>query len=158
MINFKAVTEEIKKILDKQTRGYEITRNEERNEDPDRAAVTDETKKGWIGIYRNKASYDALVSGRWQALIDVDVEIQVANMQSGEKAEDDLQTAEKEILDVLTKNIPTSSAANKNTTLNGRVSQLVDISIRYDFNTAEEIYFHAAVITLTYEIAKVDPG
>lgn len=140
MINFKDITQAIETLLNQNLTGYTITRNARRNSSPDIAAQN----KGWIGIYRNAISYEPYGTGsqKWMTKIAIDVEIQVANMESGEKTEDQLQDAEKEVLDLLT--------ANK--TIGGTVAMTNGYEINYEFNADEEIYFHSAIITIRAEV------
>ena len=85
MINIKVITQAVENLLKDNLHGYIITRNEERNVDPSIAIQ----QKGWIGIYRGPVEYESYVMGAipWRALIDIIVEVQVADMQSGSEAE-----------------------------------------------------------------------
>jgi len=142
MINMKDITKAVKTILDDNLSDYIIERNPKRNEDPNIAA----RGKGWIGIYRGGLDYDAYTTGStpWLAHPSLMVEIQAASLLSGADAEDRLQDAEEEIMDVLT--------ANKN--LNGTVSMTMGYEVKYEYNEDEEaqIYFHAAIITIKTEV------
>lgn len=139
MINYKNITQGVETILNDNLSGYTITRNAERNVDPDIAA----RGKGWIGIYRGPLNYESHTIGTtpWMAEINIKVEIQVASMKSGDDAEDKLQDAEKEIIDVLT--------ANKK--LNNTVDMTNGYEIDYEYNADEQIYHHAAIITIKAE-------
>ena len=142
MINMKDITKGVKKVLDDNLSDYIIERNPKRNDDPNIATQG----KGWIGIYRGSLDYDAHTTGSspWLAHPSVMVEIQAASFLSGADAEDRLQDAEKEIMDVLT--------ANKN--LNGTVSMTMGYEVKYEYNEDEEaqIYFHAAIIMIKTEV------
>jgi len=142
MINMKDITKGVKTVLDDNLSDYIIQRNPKRNDDPNTAAQG----KGWIGIYRSGLDYDPYTTGAqpWLAHPSVMVEIQTASFLSGEDAEDRLQDAEKEVMDVLT--------ANK--TLNNTVSMTNGYEIKYEFNEDEEaqVYFHAAIITIKAEV------
>ena len=142
MINMKDITKAVKKILDNNLSDYVIERNPKRNEDPNIAA----RGKGWIGVYRGGLDYDPHTTGSqpWLAHPSVMVEIQTASLLSGADAEDRLQDAEEEVMDVLT--------ANKN--LSGTVSMTMGYEIKYEYNEDEEaqIYFHAAIITIKTEV------
>lgn len=140
MINIKLVTQAIEDILNAGLSGYIITRNAERNVDPDLAAQSN----GWIGIYRGKVDYESYAIGStpWKVGIEPIVEVQAASFLSGEDAEDRLQDAEKAVLDVL--------VANKN--LNSTVGMTNGYSIEYEYNNqGKEVYFHAAIITIKAE-------
>jgi len=78
----------------------------------------------------------------WLVAVDVIVEVQVADMGSGSEAEDRLQDAELEVLNVLT--------ANKK--LNATVEMTHGYSIEYEYNDDEHIYFHSAIITIHAEV------
>jgi hypothetical protein len=140
VINVKTITKAVEDIINDNTVGYIVTRNAERNVDPNVAAKD----KGWIGIYRGGINYLPYTTGStpWLAEVRVDVELQVASMQSGEQAEDKLQDAEAELLGIF--------AANLN--LNGTVLMTQGYDIRYDVNVEAEVYFHAAIITLRTEV------
>jgi len=142
MINMKDITKGVKKVLDDNLSDYIIQRNPKRNNDPNTAAQG----KGWIGIYRAGLDYDAHTTGSqpWLAHPSVMVEIQAASFLSGEDAEDRLQDAEQEIMDVLT--------ANKK--LDDTVNMTNGYEIKYEFNEDEEaqVYFHAAIITIKTEV------
>ena len=139
MINLKTITAGVETILNAGLTGYTITRNEERNVDPNIAAQNN----GWIGIYRGRLEYETYATGSipWMAHIEVKVEVQIASFTSGEDAEDKLQDAEKAVIDVL--------VANKK--LNNTVDMTNGYSIDYEYNADEEIYHHAAIITIKAE-------
>lgn len=142
MINMKDITAGVETVLNNNLSDYTIERNPRRNQDPNVAAMN----KGWIGIYRGGLDYDAHTIGAtpWMAKPTIIVEVQAASMQSGEDAEDRLQDAEKEIMDVLT----------VNKTLDDTVNMTTGYSIAYEVNEDEEkeIYFHAALITIKTEV------
>ena len=138
IINYSTITKAIESLLQNNLRGYIITRNEERNTDPNRAI-----DGGWIGIYRGNVSYDARVIGArpWNAILRPMIEIQVASVISGSDAEEKLQAAEKEVIDIL--------SANK--TLSGTVNMTNGYSMDYEYNPINNIYFHSVTITLNCE-------
>jgi len=142
MINMTDITQAVETILNDNLSDYVIQRNPKRNQDANTAA----RGKGWIGIYRGGLDYDAHTTGSqpWLAHPSVIVEIQAASFLSGDDAEDRLQDAEKEIMDVLT--------ANKK--LGNTVNMTMGYDIKYEFNEDEEaqIYFHAAIITIKTEV------
>jgi len=140
MINFKNITQAIETILNAQLSDYKIVRNELRNVDPNQATWG----KGWIGIYRGKLDYEPHTTGAtpWLVSADVIIEIQVASMTSGDDAEDKLQDAEQEVLNALVTDL----------TLGGTVLMTNGFSIEYDYNEDEQVYYHAAVITVRGEL------
>jgi len=83
MINYKTITQGIETVLNANLTGYIITRNAERNEDPDVAA----RGNGWIGIYRGPVNYRSYSIGATPWLVEVNprVEIQVASMKAGRR-------------------------------------------------------------------------
>ena len=139
MINFKTILRGVEKVLRDNLTGYTITRNEPRNQDPDTAAKG----SGWIGIYRGKLGYSSYAIGGtpWMVEVETKIEIQCASMASGEDAEDRLQDAETEVLTVL----------NANKKLNNTVDMTNGYDIEYEYNDLEEVYHHAAIITLKSE-------
>ncbi len=139
MINFKDITQGVEKLLNDNLNGYTIVRNEERNVDPSLAAKN----KGWIGIYRGPLEYETTRIGSipYTVLIDIVVEVQVADMKSGADAENKLQDAELEILTVL----------NSDKKLSKTVEMTHGYSIEYEYNADEQIYFHSALITIHAE-------
>ena len=139
MINLKAVTQAVESILKADLYGYTIKRNPERNVDANLAA----RNKGWIGIYRGTQDLDAYTTGatKWLNTITVDVEVQAASMRSEEEAEDKLQDAETEVMNVFGDNLK----------LNNTVANVTGFAIRYEVNTEEKIYFHSAIITIRAE-------
>jgi hypothetical protein len=140
MINFKLITQAVKSILDGDLSGYTIERNAERNKDPNLAA----RGKGWINVQRNKIDYEPHTIGAtpWRALVETRVEVQVASLQSGENAEDRLEDAVKDVMDVLT----------DNKKLNDTVATTLGYGITYEYNAEEQIWHHAAVITIRSEV------
>ena len=140
MINFKTILQGVERVLLDNLTGYTIARNDPRNTDPDLAAKN----KGWIGIYRGSLEYSAYAVGSipWLVSVDTKVEVQVASMHSGEDAENKLQDAETEILTVL----------NNNKKLNNTVDMTNSFEIEYEYNDLEEIYHHAAIITIRSEL------
>jgi hypothetical protein len=143
MINYSDITKAIESILKAGTDGYVISRNALRNADPSIAAKG----KGWIGIYRGPVEIqpNALGGRIWIYTVKPQIEIQVASMKSGAEAEDRLQAAEKEILNVLNLNDITRR-------LNGTVGMSMGYSITYEYNSESQVWFHSAIITITAEV------
>jgi hypothetical protein len=139
MINFKDIMKGVEQLLNDNLSGYVITRNAERNVDPSIASQD----KGWIGIYRGSLEYETVRIGNipYSVMIDIIVEVQVADFQSGAEAENKLQDAELEILTVL----------NKDKKLNATVEMTNGYSIEYEYNADEQVYFHSALITIHAE-------
>ena len=140
MIDYSQITAAIKSILEAELDStYLITRNEERNVNPN----LPQRKGKYINISRGSVSYTAHVIGNtpWLVTVRPKIEIQVASMISGENAEDILQDAEKAVLDVLT--------ANKK--LNNTVAMTNGYDIEYEYNANEQIYHHASIITIIAE-------
>ncbi len=137
MINYKLITQAIKSILqDNLDNTYIITRNEERNVNPNVPL-----RKGkLINILRGSVSYEAYTLGTtpWLVSIKPMIEIQISSMISGEDAEDRLQDAEQEVMNVLT--------ANKR--LNNTIAMTNGYSIEYQYNQEEQCYHHSAIITI----------
>ena len=140
MINVALITKALKNLLIANLdSSYTITRNEERNVDPNVPLRTGKL----INIYRGGVNYGAHTLGNqcWLAQIKIIIELQISSMISGEDAEDKLQNAEKEILNILTQN--------------KKISDTVDMTngyeIEYQYNKNEQIYHHAAIITLILE-------
>lgn len=142
MINMKDITRGVEKLLNDKLSDYTIRRNPERNADYDLAAKN----KGWIGIYRGDLDYDAGFIGNkpWSAHPNVVVEIQAASFKSGADAEEKLQDAEQEVMDVLT----------GDKTLNGTVAMTLGYSITYEKHEepGENIHFQASIITIKGEV------
>ena len=139
MINFKDILKGVEKVLKDNTNGYTIVRNEERNTVPSVAS----RGKGWVGIYKGSLEYETVAVGAipWLVFVDIIVEIQVADMKSGAKAEDKLQDAELEIMTVL----------NADKKLDATVEMTNGYSIEYEYNADEQIYFNSALITIHAE-------
>jgi hypothetical protein len=139
MLNYSQITKAIEDLLRNNLKGYKITRNEGRNEDPNQALG----KAGWIGIYRGTHDYNSHTTGSTPWLVSVMplIEVQVADVSSGASAEDKLERAIKEITDILT--------ANKS--LNNTIAHTKGYKIDYQYQKLEQIYFHSAVITIKGE-------
>jgi len=138
MINVSDITKTLFDILGDNLEGYEITRNRGLNVDISQPLVQGH---GWIGIYKETMSYEPLtLGGKYMlATIQIKVELQCSSAISGEDAEDKLQTAEKEIMDILI----------ENKTIAGTVDMTMSYDIEYEYNyDIETIYFNSAVITL----------
>lgn len=140
MINLATITAAVETLLKANTSGYNINRNAARNEDPNLAART----KGWINVQRGGQQIRSVSTGArpWMTNLKIRVEIQVASLKSGQAAEDALQAAETEIMNTL----------NANRKLGGTVDQTLGYAINYEFNDAETIWHHAAIITIEAEV------
>lgn len=137
MLNLKTVTQGVETLLKNNLGGYTIQRNVARNVDPNMAAKGN----GWIGIYRDSLEYRPHGTVGHMAIIGIRVEVQVASMKSADIAEDKLQDAEADILAVL----------NNDKKLSGTVDMTTGYEIAYEYNADEEIYHHAAVISIRAE-------
>lgn len=136
MLDISLITKAVEDILKEHTEGYTIVRNEMRNEDPNVAAG-----KGWIGIYRGRVLYNKGVIGTtnpWTAAVEIVVEIQVADMSSGENLETNLIRSEQEVLGIL----------NDHPNLDQTVYAVDGYNIEYDINQGAEIMHQAAIITI----------
>ena len=141
MINFSTITKAVEELLTNNLPGYVITRNEEINSDPNVAT----RYKGWVGVYRGSLEYEAYTVGagrRWMTNLEILIVLQAASLQNGAEAEDRLQDAEKEIMDVLT----------ANPTLSGSVAMTTGYSIEYEYKREQQVYFHAAIITIKGQV------
>jgi len=142
MINFSDITQAIETLLTDNLTGYDITRNDERNEDYNRPA----NAVAWVGIYRGSVDYESYAVGSvpWLASVDTVVEIQVASMISGADAENKLQDAEEEVMDILTANKKLSDTVNMT---NG-------YSVEYEYNADTDIgvWLQASIITIHSEV------
>lgn len=140
MINLATVTAAVKTLLSAGLTGYYVHRNAERNRDPNVAA----RGSGWINVTRGRIEYQprgGMGNTPWLAMIEIRVEIQTASMKSDEDAEDKLQAAEADVLDVLT----------ENKKLGNTVDMTNGYSIAYEYNTQERVWHHAAIITVMAE-------
>ena len=68
--------------------------------------------------------------------------IQVADAHSGAAAEDKLQAAEQEVMEVI----------EGDRTIKGTVMQIVGYSMEYTYNKDKAIYFHGVMITVRTEV------
>ena len=136
MIDVSKITKAVQEMLVAGLGGYTITRNELRNEDPSIAAEG----KGWIGVYRGSQKLSPQTTGNrpWGGEVEVVVEVQTASMRSGAEAEERLQAAEKEVMDVL--------EADKK--LKATVDMTMGYDVRYEINADTQTYFQAAIITV----------
>lgn len=140
IINFKEITQAVQTLLKDELKGkYSVQRNAEIESDPNVVARFD----AWIGVYRKKVKYDPLTTGNapWLATPEVDVFIQIADMHSGESAEDKLQDAEQAVMDVL----------NANRKLKDTVGQTVGYGMEYEIDKKGDVYFHSVLITIRTE-------
>lgn len=140
MIDISTITKAVEAMLISGLDGYVITRNELRNEDPNVAAGN----KGWVGIYRGGQKLSPRTTGNmpWGGEVEIVVEVQTASMRSGAEAEERLQAAEKEVMDVL--------EADKK--LGGTVDMTMGYEVRYEVNADTQTYFQAAIITVKAEV------
>jgi len=141
MLNMKDITTAAKDLLEQNLQDYTIVRNAQRNMDANIAAMG----KGWIGVYRGRIDYTPHTVGGntpYLAEVEVIIEVQAASMESGADAEDRLQDAEQDVLNIL----------NDNKKLSGYVNQNMGYDIEYEFNADETIWHHAAIITARYEV------
>jgi len=143
IVKLNEITKAVERLFKDNLNGYIITRNAERNVDSN-AAVLD---SGWIGIYRGSCRYlprsiAAGTSRRWTYELEIIVIIQAASMHSGEDAEDRLQTAEQEVVALL----------SNNPKLNDTVAMTTGYDIDYEYNTDNEVYFHASIVTIKAEV------
>jgi hypothetical protein len=138
MIDVAAITKAVKDLLDANLSGYAIERNAERNVDINRASEG----SGLINVLRGPVRYRPYTTGAviWKTEVRIRVEVQYAH-QDAELAEDGLQDAEKAVLDVL--------AVNR--TLSGAVLMTLGYDIDYEYNADEQVYHHAAIITIIAE-------
>lgn len=139
MINLATITTAVQTLLRANLESYVVERNARRNHDPNRCTQI----AGLINVRRGGNRYEPFGTGSqpWKAGPRIDVEVQVATGESAEAAEDLLQAAEAQIMDVLT--------ANKK--LGGTVDMTTGYDIRYEFNDEAQVYHHAAIITIMAE-------
>lgn len=137
IIDMGGITKAVEDLINDNLTGYTVTRNKQRNEDPNLAAKG----SGWIGIWRGDRSYVPHTTGAtpWLVNLDIIIEIQYASWTDADVVEDRLMDAEKEIMDIL----------NDNRTLSGTVLMTGGYSVIDNKNETEEgVYFQASVITL----------
>lgn len=141
IVNMGGITKAVEKLISENTTGYKVTRNKQRNEDPNIAAQG----KGWIGIWRGDRSYEAHTTGSrpWLVNLSVMIEIQYASWANADDVEDRLMDAEKEIMDIL----------NANRTLSSTVLMTTGYDVTDNKNESEEgVYFQASIITLKAQV------
>lgn len=140
MINLATITAAVETLLKNNLASYNVNRNAMRATDPQQVARTN----GWINVQRGSLSYRAVRTGSqpWQAQVAIRVEVQAASLASGADAEDRLQAAEEAVLAVL--------AANKK--LGNTVDQTLGYDIEYLYNDGQQIWHHAAIITINAEV------
>lgn len=144
MINVATIMKQVQDWLKtgQDFQGWAVERSGFVNEDPGRA-----TAPGWIGIYRRGIDYDPSNLGKnnnnYDATLDFTIIVQQANMQSGEKCEDDLEVAVKNVLDRM-QDLPRTY-----------VDHFSDIVIDYTYLETDRktIYFQGALITFTAEVS-----
>lgn len=144
-VNLKNITTALETMLRLGLSGYTIQRNAERNEDPN---VAMQAGSGWIGIYRGSVSYIPQFCGManiHKAAIEIDVEIQVASMTSGDDAEDRLENAVAAVMGVL-------SASPEARKIGNTVDHVTGYDVAYEYNRQNEIWFHAAIVTIKSEV------
>ena len=134
------ITRAIEDLLKEHTSGYDINRNPRRNSDPNAAS----RGKGWIGIYKGPWDMAKHTTTRFKNEVNPQIEIQVCNLESGDKAEDDLEASVNEILTLL------SGPHGRN--LSGTIGQTTGYKVEYDINRATDAYFYSATITIKGEV------
>ena len=143
MINFADITQKAEELLknspDIAATGFIIKRNAVVNSDPGNTP--------WIGIYRDKVSYDTQVMGRgaknWRTTIDMKILIQASAAYEESGAEDRLEKYIKMVVDAL----------ETDRTIGGTVSMINGYDIEYSFDSEVpgQMFFQNAVITVTME-------
>lgn len=139
MIDFSIITRNIESWFKQELTGYTIVRNSVENIDENVAAKN----RGWLGIYKGSVSYDSARIGvvRWDATIEIIIELQCMSFQSGEDAEDRL---EKSLVEVLT-------LLNSDPKLNNSVGETkgFEVEYEYDKNDEKSLYTQIAIIAIT---------
>ena len=142
MINFSTITAAVQAQLETELAGknYLIKRNDRRNDNPEIAS----RYKAWVCVYRGNIEYEAYTtgSGPWLAKVQTIVEIQVANMQSAEQADNDLTAAEAEVM----------AALDSDRTLGGSVLISNGYMVEYETNIDTQYYWNAAIIKINSEV------
>jgi hypothetical protein len=152
-VNFGTITKALEALLNEQLNGssspnrnYSIERNPERNDDYDKAA----RGKGWIGIWKGTKRYIPHTTGDtpWNTELTIIVEVQAVSFRVGSDAEDKLQAAETEVMDVL--------QSTDGLKISGTVGICKGYDVAYEsYEGADDdavLYFESAVITITAEV------
>lgn len=134
ILNYSDITKAIETLLRRKLTGFNITRNQRKNADPNRC-IPD----GWIGIYRGPIDYNANVMGSRPWLVDPEplINVQVVG-RTGDEAENNLQDAEEKVINII----------ESDRTLGNTVSTILGYSMEYEYNTAENIYYHGVNIKI----------
>ncbi len=142
MINFADITKGVKSLFDDNLNGFIIERNSLENLDENTASKN----KGWIGIFKGPVDYLAgrIGSIPWDVEIKVIVEVQCASFKSGEDAEDKLEEAIKEIMDLLNNNPKLGDTVNMTTGY--------EVEYLYDKNEEKSLFLQAAIIAILAEV------
>lgn len=145
MINASEITRRVKTQLFNglkvKNKDYTVSRGEYINKDYELAP--------WVGIYRGAIEYDPATLGdglnSWRANMKLRLVVQEASLESGEDAEEKLEQAVQDVLDVM--------MADKEWAGKG-ASMTVGISVEYSYNEtkSESIYFQSAMLTLEAEV------
>jgi hypothetical protein len=140
MINAKDITKAIEDLITQNEPGFTVERNARRNTDPNAAS----RGRGWVGIYKGPVDYTPQTTGArpWNATVEIEIELQCADMRSGADVEDALEEGVQELLNLF----------NTNHNLSGTVAQTVGYRVRYEVNTDAKVYWYAAVITIIAEV------
>lgn len=144
MINVATIMKQVQNWIQtsQDFQNWSVERSEFVNEDPGRAM-----NPGWMCVYRRNVDYDpqnlGKATGNYEATVDFTIVIQQANMTSGEKCEDNLESAVKKLLDRVTQ-IPKTY-----------IDHFSDIVIDYTYLETDRktMYFQGALITFTAEVS-----
>lgn len=136
MIDVSAITMAVEDMLNEHTAGYDITRNDARNEDPNVAAKDN----GWIGIWSGDEDYEAYSTGPspWLVHIEVIIEVQYAHFTDAKAAEEKIEAAKNEILGIV----------GDHPTLDSTVTQITGIRVTRLRNQESAGYHYALRITV----------
>ena len=142
MINVTDITKELHSIFIASV-GAKDFKAIERGNIPNR----DMSYTPWLGIYRRKVSYDPHSIGNnrsWKAEVELGLLLQVSSFEDGEASEDVLEEQLQKVQTIL--------LANKK--INGKVDQLIGMSVEYFFNDDEDESFtyQQAEVVITYEV------
>lgn len=142
MINFSDITKAVENQLTKAptTNQYRIQRGSRLNNDP--------SYTPWVGIYRGRIEYEPRTLGRgarnWKDIIEIRLVVQATDIETGDKAEEELEKAIKDVLD----------AMETDRTIGGTVNVINGYTIdNYSFaeTESETLSFQQAEITITAE-------
>lgn len=144
MINAATILQHLLEWLqgDPEMEEYSISRGEPVNENP--SAAVD----GWVGLYRRTIDYDPKNLGvppnNYEGDFAFAVVVQRTNLESGAKAEDDLEESIRLVL----RRIITVPRTH--------IDTFTDIAIEYTYIEASKatMYFQGALITLTARVSE----